>query len=378
MLDEVKMAIRDQVRSGVYRPGQFLPSERVLAEQLQTQRKIVHAAIEELTDEGFLDRRFNCRPVVVRQSDESAEVQSERILATSQFPSSRLVALVMWHGGQWEQGATAQQLIFWGINQELGPAGYHAVYLNLGATLKSEEDNAQREAALLQYALDNKFGGILFYPYAYERNQNLVRKVAREMPLIVIDRMLPGVETDYAGMQNEKAMYDALTYLVKLGHRRIAYVTNNEPIVTVQDRLKGYIHAMEDHFGPSAFEMVLPMTSIYNQSWPVFDIVFRQKPQDRPTAVLCLNDYDAVHVAMRLETLGLKVNRDVSIVGCDNLIHALPNGRGLTTIVQPFERIGAEAAKLFIRRTTESSPEPIHIEVPATMVIRDSCRAIVD
>ncbi len=375
-LMEFKEAVREKIRSGAYKAGHFLPSLRLLAAELNTPLSVVRIGVNDLTEEGYLAKKWNCRPIIVPQHVQEAATGSEEDVRNSRTAPSRLVAMIMWNGGSLGQGSTAQERIFLGINRELGAAGYHTVFLNIGASLSSEEDNALREAAHLQYVIDNNFDGVIFYPISYERNHDLAREVARKMPLILIDRMLPGVETDYVGMQNRQAMVDSMAYLARLGHHRIAYVTNNEPILTVQHRLQGYLQGIVEHLEPHAFEMVLPMPSKHANRWPVFDIVFRSKPADRPTAVLCLNDYDALAVAMRLDTLGLRIPEDVSIIGCDNIIQTLPNGRGLTTIAQPYEIIGAEAAKLFIRRTTDHSPEPIYVEVPATLVTRDSCMLI--
>ena len=377
LVDDVQKTLREQIHSGRYQSGEWLPPERTLGLELKVHRKVVRAAIARLTEEGLLIRRPNCRPIVNVPERQNEDGNGEASKSPTEHTASRLVALVMWRGGGLlEKQETSQQRIFWGMNQELGQAGYHALFMDLGANIGSEEGNAEREAAHLQYALDHNFGGVVFYPYAYERNHELVKKVAREMPLIVIDRLLPGLDFDYVGIHNRQSFADAVTYLVSLGHRRIAHVTKSEPINTVQDRLRGYLQAMHDSFGRDCYEMVLVAPMFYGAEWPVFETVFRQDPNERPTAIICVNDYDAVYVQAKLRTLGLEVNKDVSLIGCDDVIPSLDNGVGLTTIAQPFEQIGTEAAKLYLRRTQESSAGYVHVELPATLVVRDSCRAV--
>jgi len=316
-------------------------------------------------------REPHCRPIVQAPEDHAGGgAESE---AGSQFPASRLVALIMWHGGHLDTAGSAQQKIFSGINQQLCSVGYHAVFLDLGEKVGTEVDNARQEATHLQYAIDQNFGGVIFYPYAYEKNHDLVRKVSRRMPLILIDRMLSGIDADYVGVQNRQAMVDAVKYLTDMGHTRIAYITRNEPINTVQERLQGYLSAMHGTFGDDTYEVVIPAPRKTDAYWPVFDGVFSLPANERPTAAICVNDYEVVRVSKRLEALNLEIGRDVSLIGCDNLIQRVTNGIGLTSITQPFEALGTEAASLYLRRTEIGRSESIRVELPTTLTIRESC-----
>src|SRR5438270_131865 len=86
---------------------------------------------------------------------------------------------------------------------------------------------APGEAARLQYAIDHEFGGMIFYAYAYRQNRELIREVAKRMPLVLIDRMLTGIDVDFVGIDNRQAMFEATRHVIELGHTRLAYVTRN-------------------------------------------------------------------------------------------------------------------------------------------------------
>ena len=278
----------------------------------------------------------------------------------------------MWHGGPLEKGRTAQQRIFWGMNQALGQAGYHAVFLDLGEMVGSEAENASREAMHLRYVLDQGFGGAVFYPYAYRSNRELIQEVSQRLPLCLIDRTLPGVEADFAGTENYRGMFDATTHLIQQGHRRIAYLTKSEPINPVQDRLKGYLHALYEAFHSDRHEMVLTAPSFNGDEWPLFDTVFRLPEGERPTAAIGFNDYEAERAVRRLHHLNLRVPQDVALVGFDDIVQMLPNGLGLTSVAQPFEEIGRAAAGLFLRRMENHAAAPAHVDLPTHLVVRDS------
>lgn len=161
-------------------------------------------------------------------------------------------------------------------------------------------------------------------------------------------------------------------YCIGLGHRRLAYVTLCEPINTVQDRMQGYLNAIRDSFGDDRFEMVIMVPWYGVSNWPLFDAVFALPADERPTAVVCLNDYAAVRVAERLEFHNLKVPADVAIIGFDNIVQFLPGGMGLSTVAQPFEEIGKTAANILLKRLDFPTMPPVHMELPCRLIVRDS------
>jgi GntR family transcriptional regulator of arabinose operon len=371
---DVESLVRERIESGKYEAGGRLPSERELCEELKVHRRVVRSAIQVLEREGLVIRQPNCRATVRSLNSQDTQHPTQNLGPKLQL--SRFVALMMWHGDPQEEGGTGQQRIFWGMNQTLGQAGYHTVFLDLVEMIGTENEHADREATHLQYALDQGFGGIVFYCYSYYSNRELLRKVAKKIPLVLIDRSLPGVEADYVGVTNRQGMYDATNYLIGLGHQRIAYVTRSEPVNTVQDRLQGYLTALNENFAPGYYEMVISVPSTDNAAWPALDAILQSPPELRPTAMVCVNDFEAFRMAERLAHAGLRVPEDISIIGCDNIITKLPSGVGLTTTAQPFEEIGIEAAKLFLRRTGDRKAEMTQVECPTRLIVRESCRAI--
>ncbi|BDI31167.1 hypothetical protein CCAX7_32180 [Capsulimonas corticalis] len=367
----VVSALRERILSGFYQAGEWLPAERVLTTDLSVHRKVVRTAIAQLEKEGLLVRRPNCRPVVQAAASAEDAVGPED---NSRFSESRLVALSMWRGGG--SVGSAQQRIFWGMNQALGQAGYHGVFLDLGEQVGTVQQNAVREALHLRYVLDHGFGGTIFYPYAYDENRELIQEVSRRMPLVLIDRMVAGVEADFAGAQNRQAVYDAVMHLTERGHRRIAYLTKSESILPVQERLQGYLVAMRDVFPETMTEIVLTAPVSGSDYWYVFDAVFRLPAGERPTALICVNDIEAMRAANRLAELGLSAPEDVSLIGFDNIVSELPNGIGLTTVGQPFEEIGKAAAKLFLRRIDDRAGSQVHVELPTQLIERESVQSL--
>ena len=380
--ERVADILAERIRSGVYGSGKLLPTERALAEDLGVHRRSVRTAIDHLVRDGLVSHRPNCRPTVdwsPLEAPGTTETADEPWVGSrSKSPrisASNLIALIMWHGGgPLEHAGTAQQRIFWGMNQSLMKLGYHAVFLDVGNRVGVlEEEDAAREAAHLRYVRDQKFGGVIFYPYAYRHNHDLVREISQSVPLVLLDRKIPGADVDFVGIENHRPLFEITQYLLAQGHRRIAHVTRIEPIHSVQDRIFGYLDAMRAADAPDMVEMLLNIPPYdEDRAWSVVDAVFRLPESRRPTAAICFNDYMADSFAARLERLGLSVPKDVALTGFDNIIPALPNGTGLTTAAQPFEQIGIAAVDLLMRRIKDPSSPPTSLELPVRLIVRAS------
>ena len=370
--DRVAGVLSDRIRSGLYNNGDILPSERALAADLRVHRRSVRTAIDRLVRDGVITRKPNCRPTVGHSSAQSPERTGRK--SAQRISTSNLIALIMWHGGgPLEHAGTSQQRIFWGMNQYLTKIGYHAVFLDLGDRVRSEDENAAHEAEHLRYVWEQGFGGALFYPYAYRRNLELVKEVSRNVPLVLLDRKIAGVDLDFVGIQNHGAVMQITQHLIAQGHQRIAHLTRIEPIESVQDRVQGYLDAMREATPNSVTEMVICVPPYDDdRAWIVVDALFRLPKDQRPTAAVCVSDYIAVSFAERLKYLGLNVPADVAITGFDDIVPALPDDTGLTTVAQPYEEIGTTAIELVMRRIKDRTAPPLSIELPARVILRAS------
>src|SRR5207245_2676878 len=134
---------------GQYGAGDALPAGRLLAKRFRANRRTIRVAVEQQATEGLISLKTRRRPIISGRFSQETAMRSSRVRRPT---PPQFVALIMWHGVL-HQGATAQQQIFWGMNGRLANAGYHGVFLDLGE-IGTEQENAAREAACLQYALD--------------------------------------------------------------------------------------------------------------------------------------------------------------------------------------------------------------------------------
>jgi len=282
----------------------------------------------------------------------------------------------MCSGDSADYAGTRQQRVFWAMNQILGAAGYHAVFLAAGHCSGADGQNAVREAELLSYALAHGFGGVVLCAQAGSSNRESVQKVSRTIPLVLIDRLIPGVQADFVGFKNRQSVFEATDHLVNKGHRRIALAASGEFSSVVQERVDGYRNALTCAFPEDPYELVLTAPLAPACSRPMLDAIIKLPPDERPTAIICENNDKAASIAGYLSVNAINVPEDMSLIAFDNTEGTLPNGVILTTVAQPFEEIGRAAARLILRRIQEPSVGFDHIELPTNLIENDSVHSV--
>jgi LacI family xylobiose transport system transcriptional regulator len=94
--------------------------------------------------------------------------------------------------------------------------------------------------------------------------------------------------------------------------------------------------------------------------------------EDRPTAIFAGSDLQALGVIDAARTLGLRVPRDLSIVGYDDLQLAQWSSPALTTIHQPLTAMAEEAARLVVRMSTTPLESIPRMDLATRLVVRES------
>ncbi|WP_020578112.1 LacI family DNA-binding transcriptional regulator [Actinopolymorpha alba] len=202
------------------------------------------------------------------------------------------------------------------------------------------------------------------------------------LPVVLVDTLgaqssLPSVVADNYG-----GAHAAVRHLVELGHRRIACIEGPMEYQCCLDRTRGYTDALREAGIAVRPELVtkgeFAADTVAASTRALLDLPKRR----RPTAIFAHSDITAYAVMEAVEDAGLKVPDDISIVGFDDLVSSEHVRPALTTIRQPFEEMGQQAARLLLS-TIDPAPgdkpgantadEPARISLSTSLIIRDSC-----
>ena len=94
---------------------------------------------------------------------------------------------------------------FYGINETLAAQGYHPLVLDTYA--ETYQAAAEKEAEGLRYARENGFAGVVLWHEGGHANVDLIQAMQAEMPVVAIDRRVPGVALDFVGTDNLQGAY---------------------------------------------------------------------------------------------------------------------------------------------------------------------------
>lgn len=226
-----------------------------------------------------------------------------------------------------------------------------------------------QEQRLIETFLSYRPAGIVLVGTAHsERSVELLRKI--RIPLVESIGLADDFIDCAVGFSNFRAMYTLTEYLLRKGHRNIAYVgSRRHQAQQAQQRLDGYASALEDR-GLKAGVIIEREYSV-EAGWQSFDEVRSLMPQT--DAILYGTSQMASGAILRANALGVKMPDDIAIAAFgDGEIGAfLPPG--MTAIAVDFRQIGVRTAEVLLARI-KGGGEPIErcVNLGFTLIERGS------
>jgi GntR family transcriptional regulator, arabinose operon transcriptional repressor len=354
---QVLEAIKTDIVSGRYQPGQKLPSEAALIKRFETSRITVGRALRELQQAGLIERRPGSGTYVgTGLTDETG------LLFGLLFPN------------------VADTEIFGPIRQGMSEAPQASKHALLWGNLTPDPaTKANQTWDLCQQYIRKKVSGVFFAPLersaeSDETNQRIIFALERaRIPVVLIDRcFLPYPERsrhDLVGIDHRRAGYMITEHLLKLGCRRIAFVAYSNSASTVAARIAGYREAL------FVFGAPIDPTLVQTLESGDEDEIRRLMELLGPDGIVGANDRTAGHLMHRLMHLHYRIPADVRIVGIDDVEYAKLLPVPLTTVHQPCREIGAAAVGAMLARIARPDMPVRDILLDSKLVIRESCGA---
>ncbi len=159
--------------------------------------------------------------------------------------------------------------------------------------------------------------------------------------VVLVDEDVPGVAVPKVFVENEYGAYHATRHLIEAGHTRIAHTSGPRFLMSVRERMDGYLRALRENRVEPSMSRVL--FGSYSRKFGADATDQMHSHADRPTAVFCGSDIVATGVMQRLREGGLNVPDDISVVGFDDMPFADMFAPALTTVRQPIETLGRKA-----------------------------------
>lgn len=250
-----------------------------------------------------------------------------------------------------------------GIDQELAHSDYDMM---LYTTHRFQGKESLYVKTIANGLVD---GLILIVPH--NSNNYLEALPRRDFPYVLVDQIDNVYNSTTIDATNWQGAYDATSYLIGLGHRRIGFVTGHPQLNSARERLDGYRAALQHH--RIAYDSALVVEGDYMTRGGYAGAQRLLSLPDRPTAIFAANDLSAFGVLDAIHEAGLSIPNDVSVIGFDDIPLASLVYPKLTTVRQPLVQIGRVAVRLLLEKLENPDKEARRITLATELVIRDSC-----
>ena len=222
--------------------------------------------------------------------------------------------------------------------------------------LCSTDGSPDREARYLRWLEEQRVQGIVITP-ATRSIRHLEELRDRGTLVVLLDRRSNQGELCSVSIDHMRGGELGAALLFDLGHRLIAFINGPLHLSQYAERRRGMRRAARNAgLNPDSciVEYTIDPITASGQAEHAVDQFLAIA--DRPTAVVCLNDQIAFRVLRALAERRVRVPRDVSVVGYDDVEFAGMLSPTLTSIRQPKYELGKAAAELLIAETVD----PLH------------------
>ena len=262
---------------------------------------------------------------------------------------------------------TYSTALVYAVEKEAQKKGYNVLVC-------TTHEDIEKELKHLKDLNSRKVDGVILMS-AYRADANMDKNYKEfyisKLPIVFVDRNIPGINRDVIQSENFDASYKATKYLMDMGHRKIGIIATSN-FSTVQERIKGYKAAFADA-GIEYDESLI--SSVDELSDKMSRKVCHEFLEEHPdiTALYILNNSLCSGVLLDLKERQMKIPQDISLLVWDD--EEYNELLDITTIEQPITEIGKQAT----RRLFELIGEPEETtdfeckKLDPELIIRKSC-----
>lgn len=360
-----------KILSGELTPGTRLPTEMEIAGENKVSRITVSRALKELEIENFVYRIKGSGSYV----SEKKWLGGQKLSSTAPKSGLDFISLILPFTEDFSS------LFLRGIEDVAKNEGYFVTFHN------SAED-PENEIEIIEDVLSRGSQGIIVYPSSEKANLHMYSKLMiQKYPFVLIDRKIPGIDASLVSVDNKRGIEEITSFLIKLGHKKNIFVgTSVNSISSEQERYRGFCQAHITAGIPLLKKNIYSLSDVdsipqdYSRGLDqdsrnfhyLFDLLEEMVPEERPSAIVAVNDYIAKFIMMTALERDIKIPGSYSLTGFDNLPYSAHLPVPLTTVEQPAYDIGMIAAEILFRhiQTPEGAQESLTVD--PKLIVRES------
>jgi LacI family transcriptional regulator len=244
--------------------------------------------------------------------------------------------------------------------------------------LMQTEEDTQQEKKSIDFLLSKGVDGILISLSNNTRDFSHLEKVKNhDIPLVLFDKISKITKCSKVVINDQKAAYDAVSYLIQKGYKRIAHFRGDlNPQVSI-DRFLGYKKALIEHgieFDPSLVYICNNNDDFNDGQKAAKKLIETHK--DNVDALFAITDMVAIGALKYFNDNNIRIPDDIAIIGFSNWFMSSVITPSLTTVDQPGYEMGKKSFKLLYKEIKHKGKKIPYktVEMETRLIIRNSTK----
>lgn len=239
--------------------------------------------------------------------------------------------------------------------------------LGFNVMMCNTDNDIEKEKTYLSLLASQRIDGLVVAS-AFRSTDLLEAMVEQGVPIALIASEIPKLSIDTVTVDDYKGGYLATSYLLSLGHKKIAIIVEN--VRSNVPRLEAFKDAMEETELPILDGYIIHTEALIQKGYE--SALQLLSLQERPTAIFACNDLLAAGVIQAAKEMGLNIPNDLSVVGFDNTVLSTTTSPMLTTVAQPVKEMGLKVVDLLTKEMQAAKPYKERLLLSPELIIRQS------
>jgi LacI family transcriptional regulator len=239
-------------------------------------------------------------------------------------------------------------------------------------TYCSTDNKTEKTREMIAMFRDRRVDGYIIAP-PEGIEEDIAQLINEGFPVVLFDRYLTNITTDYVVVDNFFSTYNATKHLINQGgFRNIGFVNFTSSQTQLQQRMQGYKMAMNEHNLKTHIKEIVYHPDLELITKPIN--AFLKKHPFLDAVLFGTNHLGACGLRV-IKELGLTVPDDIAVVSFDDYELFQMHNPTITAIAQPIDKIADKIISIMVHRLTKGSTDKAGTEtvmLPTELLIRES------
>lgn len=244
-------------------------------------------------------------------------------------------------------------------------AGYSLIVCNTN-------EDIEMEVAQIELLRRKGVDGYIIMPVGTQHD-HIKDLIEHKKPVVLLDRNIDELDVSSIIVDNYKGVYEAVDYMIKCGHERIAIIQGLQNTYTNNERVRGYKDALADN--NLLVDENLILGDDFRSENGYYSTKSLLKLDNPPTAIFAFSDLITLGTLQAFNEENIKLPEDISLIAFDDIDFGPYLISPLTAVRQPRESMGEEAVKLLIDKMINKKDQGSQkILLDPKLIIRESVK----